>query len=155
MAVLILKRLPNDPPAVADMLVARDRIKQRLMANSDYRALTALDNAIIELRKAVDLGVREAPPSGNPSPTGIEDMSQADATYVLLKQAIGKPTPTSDLVDILASNGVVIGGKDPTINLSSILSKDGRFKSERVNGRPCWWIRKEETAAAKAAESTG
>lgn len=45
----------------------------------------------------------------------------------------GEPIPVRELIGLLAERGRPVGGKNPTINLSSILSRDPRF--ENVPGR--------------------
>lgn len=52
----------------------------------------------------------------------------------------GHPTPTREIYNYLVSEGVEIGGKQPTSNLSAILSKNSVFKSI---GRQGWMLSSE------------
>lgn len=68
-------------------------------------------------------------------------MSQADAAFYLLPQVLQEPAVIANLVKALNAHGVAVGGTNPNINLSSTLSKDGRFRSVRYKDRYSWWIK--------------
>lgn len=44
------------------------------------------------------------------------------------------PTPTRDLLTMLSSAGVAVGGSEPVNTVSVYLSRDPRFKSDRHTG---------------------
>jgi hypothetical protein len=126
--------------ALDGMKALHDEIERRLLTTSaDYRALIALRKAMHEVkgtsiadstrRTRVRLH-RESESTG---------MSQADAAAAVLEDR-GQPVPIANLVELVTQKGAPVGGKEPTINLSSTLSKDERFKSVRFNGRACWWF---------------
>lgn len=58
----------------------------------------------------------------------------------------GKPRHTRELVPYLRSEGVDLKGKDPVLQVSSVLSRDSRFKASRAIG----W-----TLAAQNGEGPG
>lgn len=137
----------NPQSAALDALIAlRADAQARLLENQDYRTLVALDRAIQEItgeKPAVDAVAAHHP---QPKPRGngdavIQGLSQADATQVLLSQVMQEPVPIARLVSALNAHGVNVGGTQPNINLSSVLSKDGRFRSVRYKERACWWIK--------------
>jgi hypothetical protein len=70
----------------------------------------------------------------------VEGLSQADAAHVLLNKVLHEPVPIARLVAALNAHGIRVGGANPNINLSSILSKDIRFRSVRYKEKACWWI---------------
>ena len=49
-------------------------------------------------------------------------------------QQFSRPIPVSELVQIIHQRGRKIGGKDPKINLSSMLCRDTRFENIRGRG---------------------
>jgi len=156
MTVTITTRLPTDTPAIVDLLKARENIVARLQQSPDYRALVSLDGAIRQLRESVTIVAKDesettpsAPPSaplpasgtGPDKPTGVlAGYSHANGAYKAFRD-LKRPMTIAELVSTLAANGLVVGGSDPHVNLSSTLSKDDRFESVRWNGRRCWWLR--------------
>jgi hypothetical protein len=125
--------------AIDEMSALHDEIERRLLATSaDYRALVALKKAMHEVRSA---GIAESTHKfrrrlKQESERGI---SHADAAAAVLEDQ-GEPVPLVNLLELVRSKGAVVGGTDPSINLSSTLSKDDRFESIRFNGRRCWWL---------------
>lgn len=141
---------PKAPATAVDrMIELRSEVEARLLENDDYRTLVALDRAIAEISGATispDPTVIK-PQSGKRSkyaddpPVEVNGMSQADATHVLLTKVLYEPVPIARLVGALGAHGISVGGAQPNINLSSVLSKDGRFRSVRFKDRACWWVK--------------
>ena len=164
MAIPLYSRLPTDTPAIIDLLKARESIVTRLQQSVDYRALEKLDATIHELRETVSViasddavaVTAEAETESNTVPEAdakgkaLFGYSHANGAYRVF-QAFKRPMPIAELVATLNANGLVIGGKEPTVNLSSSLSKDERFQSIRWNGRPCWWLKGVSPAEVKTA----
>lgn len=118
----------------------------RLLENYDYRALIALDRAIMDItgeKPTADLGAGAPikPKRNSGDEPKVEGMSQADAAHVLLTGMLYEPVPIARLVSALNAHGITVGGAQPNINLSSVLSKDGRFRSVRFRDRACWWVK--------------
>lgn len=61
------------------------------------------------------------------------------------------PRHTRDLERLLASRGIQVGGKSPAATLSVFLSRDARFKSDRVSGWSVVQPHEEETPQGVAA----
>jgi hypothetical protein len=130
--------------ATEDMIALRAQIEQRLLANPDYKAFIALTKAIAEaLGDEVSdgaAGQKIIKPAAAGS-VEISDFTQPDAVFALLTNVLHAPAQTVTLVKALSAHGITVGGANPNINLSSVLSKDGRFRSVRYNGRTCWWVK--------------
>lgn len=62
--------------------------------------------------------------------------------------ADGKPRRTSDLVAEFFLDGIEVGGTNQTATVSSILSRDHRFKADRTHG---WSLTKKESPAGNEA----
>jgi hypothetical protein len=160
MTISIITRLPTDTAAIVDLLKARESIVDRLRQNPDFQALQRLDDAIRELRAPLQAQKEEAEEEeeeeeqtdatteGNGADARprrkrekgvLTGYSQADGVEVLLKH-FNRPMTIGELVGALEKNGVAVGGTKKNINLSSTLSRDGRFSSVRYEGRPCWWL---------------
>jgi hypothetical protein len=127
----------------------RGDVHSRLLENQDYRTLVALDRAILEItgeKPAApmpwDIPAQPQPrQKPNAAEANFDGLSQADAAQVLLNQVMHEPVPIARLVSALNAHGIAVGGANPNINLSSVLSKDGRFRSVRFKDRACWWIK--------------
>lgn len=133
-------------PALDALIALRGETHGRLLENQDYRTLVALDRAIQEItgEKALPDSSVADHPRPKPKPNGdasVQGLSQADAAQVLLNQVLNEPVPIARLVSALNAHGVSVGGTNPNINLSSVLSKDGRFRSVKYKERACWWIK--------------
>jgi hypothetical protein len=119
---------------VAAMKAMRSNLEQELMANPDFRALRALEEAI---------RARERDPAatnGRAIPRHPErPLSHGDAAYSALLES-GRPLPTSELLEAVTQMGVRIGGTNPGTNFSSGLSRDRRFKSIHWNKSRKWWL---------------
>lgn len=80
---------------------------------------------------------RSDAPSGPPVRTPTPNRLQAESLSAQLLEGRDRPTPTREIYDYLLAHGVEIGGKQPTSNLSAILSKNDKFKSV---GRSGWLL---------------
>lgn len=65
----------------------------------------------------------------------------------LAKLEDGSSIKTAELVRMFAEQGIDVGGKDPIASVSSILSRDNRFQSNRKTG---WSLTKESPAQGEA-----
>jgi hypothetical protein len=132
--------------ALDAMIALRADAHSRLLENQDYRTLVALDRAIQEItgeKTGPDAGAADQLKLKLPKPkpeASVQGLSQADAARVLLDQVLHEPVPIARLVSALNAHGIRVGGVSPNINLSSVLSKDTRFRSVRYKERSCWWI---------------
>lgn len=151
--------------AVAAIQSLRDDLHQKLLQNPDYRAMIALDRAIMEasgqpmspLQMAVNhlsalpgsLVASDAAEAARHSylwgvaanALPFTKMSQADAAYAVLQSTM-QPMTTAELIDPVRKMGATLGGDDPATNLSSSLSREkDRFQSLRWNRKTCWWFK--------------
>jgi hypothetical protein len=139
----------KDQNSTLDTLTAlRADAHSRLLENQDYRTLVALDRAILEITgEAAPITYpweqQAAKPRQKPSggEANFDGLSQADAAQVLLNQVLHEPVPIARLVSALNAHGIAVGGANPNINLSSVLSKDGRFRSVKYKEKACWWVK--------------
>lgn len=127
----------------------REEVLEQLQNSDEFRAFTALDNAVIALGgKALLISpslaqVTDAVHAANqklphiPVLTGRR-ISHGDAAALVLEER--GPTQGVDLLNAVPAKGGVIGGEKPMINLTSSLSKDARFVSIRRNGSYFWWF---------------
>lgn len=128
----------------------RSDVHSRLLENQDYRTLVALDRAIQEITgekppasaNPINDGIAKArSKTNNDNGAEVTGMSQADAAQVLLTKVLYEPVTIARLVQALNAHGINVGGANPNINLSSVLSKDGRFRSVRFKDKACWWVK--------------
>jgi hypothetical protein len=131
---------------LATLVELRNAAEVRLKENADYIELLALRQAIAAITgepvpdadQIISMG--SPPPRRNGSAADVNGLSQSDAAHVLLQRVLGEPQLIANLVKALNAHGIRVGGTNPNINLSSILSKDDRFRSVRYKDRKCWWI---------------
>ncbi|UDF03714.1 hypothetical protein [Asticcacaulis sp. AND118] len=136
--------------ALQMMRQLRQAIEARLLASEDYRALKALDLAIEQALAPTNRG--SSPPlkthwisenitnTKNKERATQKGMSHADAAELALQKR-GSPATTAELVELLEKYGSMVGGNDRNTNLASSLSRDGRFRAVRINGKPHWWFK--------------
>jgi hypothetical protein len=133
MATTLADATMGDPNNVFDAMVAmRSTVERRLLSNEDYVMLCSLDAAI----RAHSVGISTVRIG---SQMTFRHQSQTDAAYAALAE-IGQPMPTNELLSVLMSGGVNIGGANPSTNFSSALSRDSRFKSVHWNSSRRWWV---------------
>jgi hypothetical protein len=80
--------------------------------------------------------------------------SQADAAAMGLSEA-GAPLGTRALIPFVEKHGQPVGGDDPVLNLSSIMSKDPRFESIEWRGTRAWWFKGRPTPGSTVLASIG
>jgi hypothetical protein len=138
--------------AIEELRQLEERLEKRLKLNRDYIALQAVRRALREVMSATEpppaprLRPPPLPPRARPQTFAGGGMpldvgpSQADAAFEILAET-NEPSPVGPLVNMVRGRGATVGGTNPELNLSSSLSRDGRFRSVRFNGRPCWWLK--------------
>jgi hypothetical protein len=135
----------SDETKLERLIGLRDEVKELLMTNDDFRMYLALERAIADVHGEAPVKTDVAKPSGSNGkpiapPVEISKLSQADASHVLLTKVLKEPVLIANLVKALEAHGVSVGGNNPNINLSSVLSKDTRFRSVRYKERSSWWV---------------
>jgi hypothetical protein len=126
----------------------RQEVEARLQDNEDFRTYLALTRAIADISGGgFDARLHE-PVQGqdqtsrkNGESIDVSSLSQADAAQVLLTKVLREPVLIANLVTALTAHGVTVGGNNPNVNLSSTLSRDGRFRSVRYKDRMSWWVK--------------
>ena len=115
------------PSVIQQALARREKVVQKLERSPIYRELVQLDQ-FIEIYRRFDSGAAAAAKSpSEPAKKTIVSMS----AHICAER--GEPVPLRVLLDSLRSQGRPVGGENPAINLSSILSRDPQF--ENVAGR--------------------
>ena len=66
----------------------------------------------------------------------------------------GEPLSTADLIPEMEKIGGKVGGKDPSGNLASVLSKSGRVKVVPWKGAKRWWPADKPVPASGHAVAT-
>ncbi len=97
------------------------------------------------VRKTVVVETKRQTPSGR-----SERQRALEAAERLLTGEVN-PVRTSDILSVLASEGIHIGGQQPTSNLSAMLYHSSRFKSY---GRAGWTLAS-DTAQAETESTAG
>jgi hypothetical protein len=118
-----------------------DIVDQLLDESAEYRALVALDQAIELLQgisegrsgDALRRGIRRAGPGGR------RRISHTGAAAQVIAE-MGQPVPISQLLDLVAARGAIVGGQRPASTLASSLSQDPRFSSIVWRGQRSWWL---------------
>jgi len=157
--------------ALVELRRVRDDIVNRLMTSPDYRALIAVDEAIMKLTAPRKLILKkrsifdspavaaEAARSLDESITSVLQagtrMRSADVALSILAST-GTPMSVRALVHRLNRDGV---GVTPG-SLSSILSRDDRFASFQHDGNRLWWMKEKDlpplsSLAAEPEEEDG
>lgn len=73
-------------------------------------------------------------------PSGDRRLSQSGAAELILRER-GVPATGADLLAALPSKGVTVSGDKPEVNFTSAMSKSGKFKSHRRDGKYYWWLK--------------
>src|SRR3972149_652579 len=122
-----------DPSVLEKAMARRARIVRELEKLPTYRELLGLDGFIATYRELAgeDQPVPEARALGRPAKNRKPTIPDIAAEICLAK---GEPIPVGELVTMLAERGRPIGGGDPNINLSSVLSRDPGFGYVRGRG---------------------
>lgn len=128
-----------------------ERLHAELMHNPQYVALQGVRRTLKETVYILEEKENPSrPPSlprvrerTNPPPVHVTtpaNSSQADAAFAVLADS-DTPLPIAEVVRRVRARGTMVGGNNPEMNLSSSLSRDGRFGSVRFEGRPCWVLK--------------
>jgi hypothetical protein len=119
-----------------------DIVDQLLDESAEYRALVALDQAI-ELLQGISDGrpgdVLRRGPGRRPGPGSRRRISHTGAAAQVIAE-LGHPVPISQLLELVAARGAVVGGQRPASTLASSLSQDPRFSSIVWQGQRSWWL---------------
>ena len=148
--------LPMADSLVLDRALARrKRLIRDLERVPTYQELTRLD-AFIETYREFEGGDLTTATNVVERPTtpsrGRRRESLPDVAFTILSSC-SAPLPVGELASILKERARPVGGKNPNINLSSILSRDPRF--ETVPGRG-WRLKREKpNAIDEAPNETG
>lgn len=134
--------------AISALRRVEDEIRQRLLLHPDYRALLAVQEAIEKLLppdmleseddgrdRAMRNYVVHVPSSGRIvfGPGTGRNTASAVESIMLARQ---RPTSAQMLRSLLASQGVAV----TPASLSSILSRDERFRLVDYGGAKRWWL---------------
>lgn len=114
-------------------------LEAELRKNPIYRELEILRDTV---RKLEGLSSSTAATPSEPPRPIIGSITIREAVLRALEER-GYPMSTKDLVTVLPVYGKTVGGKDPAVNLASILSKDDTFiyLKEPYKG---WWPRNKD-----------
>ena len=136
--------MADNNSTLAALVELRNAVEARLKSNPDYKELQALRRAIADItgEPAPEDDIISMPPASKKPREAVDvaALSQADASHVVLTKVLKEPVIVANLVKALAAHGVTVGGNNPNINLSSVLSKDTRFRSVRYKDRASWWV---------------
>lgn len=130
----------------------RDEAWDSVRGSPAFAAFKALDDAVAAMggkamvsgeaqgeagQRAFDDMAAVIRPRSEPSHGRV---SQADAAAALLEER-GEPTPGVKLLNGLPAKGASVSGANPIVNFTSSMSKSGRFRSVRRDGRYFWWFK--------------
>ena len=145
----------TDSTVLEKALAKRNRLIRELERVPTYQELTRLDAFIETYREfeGGDLTIAANADEGRTTPSrGRRRESLPDVAFTILSSC-SAPLPVGELASALSEQGRPVGGKNPNINLSSILSRDPRF--ETVPGRG-WRLKREKpNATDEAPNETG
>ena len=133
-------------------LAKRRRLVRELERVPTYQELVRLDAFIKTYHELEDSGSTEPThkvESRITASRGRRRVSLPNVAFSILSQC-SAPLPVRELVAILGEQGRPVGGKNPKINLSSILSRDPRF--ENVPGRG-WRVKREKLTTIDEAQN--
>jgi len=118
----------------------------KLKEMPEWQAFRAIDRALLALDSVN--GAKAPTPAPRPRINGAPE-SYTVLTSKALDEA-GGPVPFSTLIDFIGKRRDLGGDiKRAKVNISTVLSKDGRYKSvEWGNGR-AWWYSDKPVPAAK------
>lgn len=143
------------------MAAIRERIREleaQLAADPAYRELAILREAE---KKLGDLFADDLLATASQIiERQIERRKQKDTRVTILAaskaalEASGRPLPTKTLLDALPAHGATVGGKQPQIALTSILSKRGEtigVGNIAYQGGRAWWFTDRPITRGEAA----
>lgn len=116
-------------------------IEQALSATPLFRELSILRDTRDELKRVYEAAASDAS-SSDDLPVGEQKKVTILEGAKLALEDRAHPMGARELVEAISQYGGFVGGKNPTTNLSSILSKRGDdFVSIVWNGQRAWWLR--------------
>lgn len=133
-------------PDTQNLLTLRKIAKSyedKLSSNPDFVALQAIQSAIAAIegsRANHSPGVLENAFAQANWPRKKEPSKSRGDLVAEILDFNGAPLNTTDLLKELANKGNEVGGKDPSLNLASSLSRDERFRSVSYHGERRWWF---------------
>ena len=143
--------------AEADLATLESRTAHLRADLAEVEAQAEKIRAYIEMAKVYEHGGtisgNEAAPQTAKSPHVAREFGgnfgKAIAAVEDIIIAAGSPVHTRVLIDRLRGMGIEIGGKEPVGNLSSALSRSGKFTNSRTNG---WSLRDETESVLEQAD---
>ena len=140
--------------ALAAISLRIGELEAKLAISPIYHELTILSRARDDLRKKLsDSSTGRVKEITNPSDVGLKRVTILEGARLALTET-GHPMTTAELVENLPQFGAKVGGKNPRLNLTSVLSKRGdAIVSMRWRSKHTWWFRDrplpDETKAAE------
>jgi hypothetical protein len=154
--------ISSDPSILDNLRRLHQEVATRLARESeDYRLVVALRQTIQWLERRETGGVKTdgeiAGPAQEPmpaieilaalarrgatrrAPSADGQETKRDAVVRILRER-GEPVSIVELIELMQSRGISVGGVRPQGNLSSNLSQDKRFRPIRYRDRACWWL---------------
>jgi hypothetical protein len=125
----------------------RNKLKETLLKNSDYRALLVVEWAVRELSSGTETAKHS-------SPHPPQKLSQTEAATQVLREK-GKPLTLEELMELLKAKGITFRAKRPHFSLSASLSSHKHFRSIRYSGTRCWWFSDRPIPASTASKRRG
>ncbi|MFO1151466.1 MAG: hypothetical protein U1E62_24090 [Alsobacter sp.] len=155
--------ISSDPSILENLRRLHHEVATRLARESeDYRLVVALRQTIqwLERRETggavkgegeAGLAAQEPMPAieilaalarrgaNRRAPSADGQETKRDAVVRILRER-GEPVSIVELIELMQSRGISVGGARPQGNLSSNLSQDKRFRPIRYRDRACWWL---------------
>lgn len=128
--------------------------KVTALRDEAFATLKALDDAVVSLGGKskipfAGLSATFAGLGGTGSPIAAalaersRRLTQTGAAEMILRER-NTPMTGADLMAELPARGVTIGGEKPEVNFTSSMSKSGKFRSFRFEGKYYWWLKDAE-----------
>ena len=126
--------------ALAAISVRIGELEAKLAESPIYRELTILCKARDDLRNLSDSGTGRAKDVARAPNVGSKRITILEGARLALAEK-GRPMTTAELVESLPLFGAQVGGKNPRLNLTSVLSKrGGAIVSMRWQSKHAWWF---------------
>jgi hypothetical protein len=125
--------------------------KVAALRDEAFATFKALDDAVVSLGGRSRMAAPGRPSAWDSASAVAAEMSrrigerlsQAGAAEIIMRER-ETPMTGAELMAVLPSKGVTIGGEKPEVNFTSSMSKSGKFRSFRFNGKYYWWLKNEE-----------
>lgn len=142
--------------AEADLVILETKATQLHAELAEVESNAVKIRAYIEMAKLYEHGstISSAAPSAQAAQQQVTrefggNFGKAITAVEGLIIAAGHPLHTRVLIDRLREMGIEIGGKEPVGNLSSALSRSGKFTNSRMNG---WNLRDESESVLEQVD---